>query len=128
MTIAAFDLTYWQDLKAAKPTDEVYRELRLLSRKYFQLTSMLTKAKITMGNVLDNVMPGITKLLYGRAPNQKLTDFVLSYLHFDKIFAMGERRFTTDYCKWAKKQGYIFTNVRQRKYSPLFKTVSLRSL
>ena len=107
MKIAAFGLTYWQDLKAAKPTDEVYRELRLLSRQYFQLTSMLTKAKITMGNVLDNVMPGITKLLYDRAPNHKLTDFVLRYLHFDKISAMGERRFTTDYCKWAKKQGYI---------------------
>lgn len=107
MKIAAFGLTYWQDLKAAKPTDEVYRELRLLSRQYFQLTSMLTKAKITMGNVLDNVMPGITKLLYDRAPNHKLTDFVLRYLHFYKISAMGERRFTTDYCKWAKKQGYI---------------------
>ena len=107
MKIAAFGLTYWQDLKAAKPTDEVYRELRLLSRQYFQLTSMLTKAKITLGNVLDNVMPEITKLLYDRAPNHKLTDFVLRYLHFDKISAMGERRFTTDYCKWAKKQGYI---------------------
>ena len=49
----------------------------------------------------------ITKLLYDRAPNHKLTDFVLRYLHFDKISAMGERKFTTDYCKWAKKQGYI---------------------
>ena len=69
---------------------------------------MLTKAKITMGNILDNVMPGITKLLYDRTPNHKLTDFVLRYLHFDKISAMGEKRFTTDYCKWAKKTGIHF--------------------
>lgn len=104
--IAAFGLTYWQDLKAAKPTDDVYRELRLLSRQYFQLTSMLVKAKISLNNLLDNVMPGITDLLYDREQNHKLTDFVLRYLHFDKISAMGERKFTTDYCNRAKKQGY----------------------
>ena len=44
--IAAFGLTYWQELKQTKPTDEVYRELRLLSRQYFQLTSMLVKANL----------------------------------------------------------------------------------
>lgn len=48
MKIAAFGLTYWQDLKRTQPTDEVYRELWLLSRQYFQLASMLTKAKIAM--------------------------------------------------------------------------------
>jgi hypothetical protein len=89
MKIVAFGLTYWQDLKRTEPTDEVYRELRLLSRQYFQLTSMLTKAKITLDNLLDNVMPEITKPLYGRAPNHNLTDFVLKYLHFDKIFRCG---------------------------------------
>ena len=97
--IAAFGLTYWQDLQQTKPTDEVYRELGLLSRQYFQFTSMLVKAKITLGNLLDNVMLGITKLLYDRAPKHKLTDFALRYLHFDKISAMGESRFSTDYCK-----------------------------
>ncbi|MCI5575832.1 MAG: transposase, partial [Clostridiales bacterium] len=104
--IAAFGLTYWQDLKAAKPTDEVYRELRLLSRQYFQLTSMLVNAKISLNNLLDNVMPGITDLLYDREPHHKLTDFVLRYLHFDKISAMGEKKFISGYCAWAKKQGY----------------------
>lgn len=104
--IAAFGLTYWQELRKAEPADEVYRELRLLSRQYFQLTSMLVKAKITLGNLLDNVMPGITDLIYDRAPNHKLTDFVLRYLHFDKISAMGEKKFCNDFCKWAQKQGY----------------------
>lgn len=104
--IAAFGLTYWQDLHRAKPTDEVYRELRLLSRQYFQLTSMLVKAKISLGNLLDNVMPGITDVLQDRDPHHKLTDFVLKYLHFDKITAMGEKKFVSGYCSWAKKQGY----------------------
>ena len=104
--IAAFGLTYWHELQQATPTDEVYRELRLLSRQYFQFTAMLVKAKITLGNLLDNVMPGIANILEDRDPNHKLTDFVLKYLHFDKITAMGERKFAADYCKWAKKQGY----------------------
>ena len=104
--IAAFGLTYWQELQPAKPADEVYRELRLLSRQYFQLTSMLVKAKISLGNLLDDVMPGITDILQDRKPHHKLTDFVLKYLHFDKIFAMGEKKFISGYCAWAKKQGY----------------------
>ena len=104
--IATYGLTYWQDLKPTKPTNEVYRDLRLLSRQYFQFTSMLVKAKITMNNLLDNVMPGITKLLRDRDSNHKLTDFALKYLHFDKISDMGEKKFISSYCSWAKKQGY----------------------
>ena len=104
--IAAFGLTYWQELQPAKPADEVYRELRLLSRQYFQLTSMLVKAKISLGNLLDDVMPGITDILQDREPHHKLTNFVLKYLHFDKISAMGEKKFISGYCAWAKKQGY----------------------
>ena len=126
--IAAFGLTYWQDLHRAKPTDEVYRELRLLSRQYFQLTSMLVKAKISLGNLLDNVMPGITDVLQDRDPHHKLTDFVLKYLHFDKITAMGEKKFVSGYCSWAKNRDTACTNARQKRSSPWFKTVSLRFL
>ena len=104
--IAAFGLTYWQDLQQAKPTDEVCRELRLLSRQYFQITSMIVKSKISLGNLLDNVMPGIADILQDWKPHHKLTDFVLKYLHFDKISAMGEKKFISGYCSWAKKQGY----------------------
>ena len=67
---------------------------------------MLVKAKISLGNLLDNVMPGITDVLQDRDPHHKLTDFVLKYLHFDKITAMGEKKFVSGYCSWAKKQGY----------------------
>lgn len=59
-----------------------------------------------MGNLLDNIMPGIVDILQDREPHHKLTDFVLKYLHFDKISAMGEKKFVFGYCSWAKKQGY----------------------
>ena len=67
---------------------------------------MLVKAKISLGNLLDDVMPGITDILQDREPHHKLTNFVLKYLHFDKISAMGEKKFISGYCAWAKKQGY----------------------
>jgi hypothetical protein len=89
---------------------------------------MLVKAKISLGNLLDNVMPGIADVLQDRDPHHKLTDFVLKYLHFDKIIAMGEKKFVSGYCSWAKNRDTACTNARQKRSSPWFKTVSLRFL
>ena len=63
-------------------------------------------------------MPGIQKLLQNCAENQKLTNFVVRYLHFEKICAMGEQKFINDYCKWAKKQGY--RGLHERKAKEIF--------
>lgn len=51
-------------------------------------------------------MPDIDKILSNNASHNKLTDFVARYWHYEHILKMGEKRFTLDYCKWAKKQGY----------------------
>ena len=64
-----------------------------------------TISKIT-DRVLDQVMPGIQSLMSDSKSNHKLTDFVSRYWHYGRILSMGEKRFTADYCKWAKKQGY----------------------
>lgn len=51
-------------------------------------------------------MPNIQSILNDNASNSKLSDFVERYYHFSHILDMGEKRFTADYCKWAKKKGY----------------------
>ena len=104
--IASYGLTYWSELLPVKPTEDTYRELKLLARQYYQTVSMLIKAKVNLSNLLDQVMPGISDLMSDSASNHKLTDFVARYWHYGHILEMGEKRFTTDYCKWAKKQGY----------------------
>ena len=104
--IASYGLTYWSELLPVKPTEDTYRELKLLARQYYQTVSMLVKAKVNLSNLLDQVMPGIGDLMSDSASNHKLTDFVARYWHYGHILEMGEKRFTTDYCKWAKKQGY----------------------
>ena len=104
--IASYGLTYWSELLPVKPTEDTYRELKLLARQYYQTVSMLIKAKVNLSNLLDQVMPGIGDLMSDSASNHKLTDFVARYWHYGHILEMGEKRFTADYCKWAKKQGY----------------------
>ena len=104
--IASYGLTYWSELVPVKPAEDTYKELKLLARQYYQTVSMLIKAKVNLNNLLDQVMPGIVDLMNDSASNHKLTDFVARYWHYGHILEMGEKRFTADYCKWAKKQGY----------------------
>lgn len=116
--IASYGLTYWNDLIQVTPLDTVYRELQMLSRQYHRTVSLFIKAKQHLIDLLDQTMPGIQKLLQNSAENQKLTNFVVRYWHFEKICAMGEQKFINDYCKWAKKQGY--RGLHERKAKEIF--------
>lgn len=104
--IAVFGLTYWNELTPVLPPANVYSELKLLARQYYQTVSILVKAKVNLTNLLDRVMPGIQSLMKDSSVNHKLTDFIRRYYHYGHILDMGKSRFITDYCKWAKKQGY----------------------
>jgi len=115
--IASYGLTYWSELAAVMPTGDTYRELKLLARQYYQTTSMLIKSKVNLSNLLDQVMPNIQDILQDSASNHKLTDFVKRYWHDENILELGEKRFTADYCKWAKKQGY---RMCERKAEEIF--------
>ena len=116
--IASYGLTYWNELIQATPLDTVYRELQMLSRQYHRTVSLFIKAKQHLIDLLDQTMPGIQKLLQNSAENQKLTNFVVRYYHFERICAMSEQKFINDYCKWAKKQGY--RGLHERKAKEIF--------
>ena len=116
--IASYGLTYWNELVQATPLDTVYRELQMLSRQYHRTVSLFIKAKQHLIDLLDQTMPGIQKLLQNSAENQKLTNFVVRYYHFEKVCAMSEQKFINDYCKWAKKQGY--RGLHERKAKEIF--------
>ena len=116
--IASYGLTYWNELIQASPLDTVYHELQMLSRQYRRTVWLFIKAKQHLIDLLDQTMPGIQKLLQNSAENQKLTNFVVRYWHFEKICAMGEQKFINDYCKWAKKQGY--RGLHERKAKEIF--------
>ena len=115
--IASFGITYWSELTRVYDAPDTYGELRFLARQYYQITSILVKAKVNFSNLLDQVMPDISNLLQNQKGNHKLTEFVDRYIHFQTILNMGEKRFTTDYCKWAKKMGY---HCNERKAAEIY--------
>ncbi len=104
--IASFGLTYWSELVTFKPAQEAYGELRILSRQCYTTLSMLVAAKVNLSNLIDRVMPDIQSHMRDNPCNNRRTDFVERYWHYEQILQMGEKNFTTDFCKWAKKQGY----------------------
>ena len=116
--IASYGLTYWSELTAASPLDSTYKELQMLARQYHRTTALLVKAKVDLSTILDQVMPGIQNLLQNVKENRKLTNFVLKYFHFENICSMGEKRFISNYCRWAKKQGY--RGLHERKAKDIF--------
>ena len=104
MQIALYGLAYWQELQPARLPEDTYRELQLLARQYYQMTSMLIKAKVDFNALCDQVLPGMQELMNDHAGRHKLSDFVLRYRHTTHILEMGETRFRKDYCKWAEKR------------------------
>lgn len=117
LKIASYGITYWDELVAVLPVSHTYDELRTLASQYYQCVSLVVKAKVNLSNLLDQVMPNIQTLLLDSQSNHKLTDFVKRYWHFSRIQAMGRSRFVSDYCKWAKKQGYY---LNERKANDIF--------
>ena len=115
--IASFGITYWSELTQSYESPDTYDELRFLARQYYQITAILVKAKVNFSNLLDQVMPGISDILQNQGDNHKLTEFVSRYIHFQALLNMGEKKFTGDYCKWAKKMGY---RCNERKAAEIF--------
>ena len=111
LKIAKFGLDYWMDLRAYSLEEDVYRELKFLSRQYFQLMSIRIKYKVTLSSLYDEIMPGINTILCSHSRDftkDKVVDFVLYFKHYSNIIKLSQSAFLTKYEKWAKKEGYHF--------------------
>lgn len=110
--ISKFGLDNWYELSNYKVEEDTYYELKTLSRQYFQFMSLRIKLKVMLSNLLDETMPGIAGLLASNSisfAKDKLSDFVQKYWHYDNIIKLSENKFTESYKKWAKKEGYQFS-------------------
>lgn len=104
--IASYGLTYWSELTPVLASSDTYRELRLLSRQYQRKTVLLSAEKVNFSNLLDLVMPGLTSVIHDNRGKERLYAVAARYGHYEQILEMGKKKFTSDFCKWAKKQGY----------------------
>lgn len=104
--IASYGLDNWFHLKDYEASQEIYEQLRFLGRQYNHYIKLIVDSKLSLTTLLDHTMPGIKKLLHNTPGNDKLSDFVEEYWHFDNITRMRENQFISSYLKWAKKKGY----------------------
>ena len=98
MRIARYALEKWYSLVPYSPMDQKYADLRFLSSQYRQRISMVTKSKVQLINLLDESMPGITKILALKSRNPEkcmLLQFIKRFHSFDYINSIGKTRFMT---------------------------------
>ncbi len=106
LRIAKYALEKGYSLVPYTSMEQKYEDLRFLSRQYNQRMGTLTENKVFLLNLLDETMPGITKMLSltTRDPETSLTMlFIKRFKSYDRIKAMGKTRFLDSYERLAKK-------------------------
>ena len=107
--IADYGVSYWHFLQEYEPSEEVYEELRLLSRQYRHYMRIHVESLLGLTHLLDYTMPGIKSMMNSWTETNgkdKLSDFVDEYWHYDNITKMTEDEFSDSYLEWAEKKGY----------------------
>lgn len=113
--IAMYGLTYWSELEEFKPANEVYAELRTLSRQYDNTIALLVGARSNFANIINNVMSGIDKMLADGNKSNRTIAFVEHYVHFENITKKSEKQFVNDVMKWKTKKGYHISEAKAKE-------------
>ena len=108
MRIARYALEKWYSLVPNSPSDQKYEDLRFLSSQYRLRISMVVKSKNQLIDLLDESMPGITRILALKSRNPEkcmLLQFIKRFHSFDYINSIGKTRFMNSYTTLAHKVG-----------------------
>ena len=106
LRIATYALEKSYKLIPYSSMEQKYEDLKFLSRQYQQRISFISTLKVQLINMLDQTMPGITKILAlkSRDPEKcALLLFIKRYKSFDEIQRIGKTRFLSTYATLMKK-------------------------
>ena len=106
LRIATYALEKSYKLVPYSSMEQKYEDLKFLSRQYQQRISFVSTLKVQLINMLDQTMPGITKVfaLKSRDPEKcALLLFIKRYKSFDEIQRIGKTRFLSTYATLMKK-------------------------
>ena len=106
LRIATYALEKSYKLVPYSSMEQKYENLKFLSRQYQQRISFVSTLKVQLINMLDQTMPGITKVfaLKSRDPEKcALLLFIKRYKSFDEIQRIGKTRFLSSYATLMKK-------------------------
>lgn len=103
--LAEYVCDNWYKLNKVREKDEIYENMRFLSRQYLSQISVQTKQKINFSNLCDLLFPGYYQLL-------DENNFILGlevfkkYYHPEIVTNKKQSQFITEIDKLAKKLGH----------------------
>ena len=103
--LAEYTCDNWFKLNKVRENDEIYNELRFLSRQYLSNITVQIKQKINFSNLCDLLFPGYYQLLDDNTFILGLEIFK-RYFHPEIVKKEKENKFITEIDKIAKKLGH----------------------
>lgn len=127
LKLAEYCCDNWFKLVMVRENDEIYDNLRFLSRQYLSHTSIKVEEKVNFSNLCDLLFPGYYGLLDENNFILGLTIFK-KYYHPDLITNKNQSLFMTEIDKIAKKLGHKGAGITlaNKIYNLAHKTISPR--
>ena len=127
LKLAEYCCEHWYKLNKVRENDEVYDNLRFLSRRYLDNVAIQTKEKISFSNLCDLLFPGYYQLLDENTFILGLEIFK-KYYHPEIVKNKKKSQFVTEIDKLARKLGHKGAGITLAKkvYTLALTTISPR--
>ena len=118
LKIACYGSERWHKLIRYTTSDEIYSELRFLSRQYDEQMSLKVMKKIHLSGLIEVTFPGLKKIFNGDSLYMLMLDIYKKYYHPSLVLSKSKSSFIKDVEKISKKTGHrIGTRVAEEMYS-----------
>ena len=118
LKIACYGSERWHKLIRYTTSDEIYSELRFLSRQYDEQMSLKVMKKIHLSGLIEVTFPGLKKIFNGDSVYMLMLDVYKKYYHPSLVLSKSKSSFIKDVEKISKKTGHrIGTRVAEEMYS-----------
>ena len=118
LKIACYGSERWHRLIRYTPSDEIYSELKFLSRQYDEQMSLKVMKKIHLSGLIEVTFPGLKKIFNGDSLYMLMLDIYKKYYHPSLVLSKSKSSFIKDVEKISKKTGHrIGTRVAEEMYS-----------
>ena len=117
LKIACYGSERWHKLIRYTTSDEIYSELRFLSRQYDEQMSLKVMKKIHLSGLIEVTFPGLKKIFNGDSLYMLMLDIYKKYYHPSLVLSKTKSSFIKDVEKISKKTGHrIGTRVAEEMY------------
>lgn len=127
LKLAEYVCDNWYKLNKVRENEEIYDNLRFLSRRYLDKIAIQTKEKISFSNLCDLLFPGYYQLLNENTFILGLEIFK-KYYHPEIIINKKQSQFVAEIDKLARKLGHKGAGITlaNKVYNLALKTISPR--